>query len=118
MVDLVAAETACEGAVTRATHEDQARAWWRFKMWCDSVRLTDDYFLDNFSRGQRIRLVGAFTIAMRGGRFPGPSYDALAEGTIRGDISHVSSTCANIHVNFQISLVIKKIFLFLLKKAN
>ena len=92
MVDLVAAEAAREGAVTGATHEDQARVWRRFKMWCDSVGLTNDYFLDNFSRGQRIRIVGAFAMAMRGGRFSGPSYDTLAEGTIRDAVSYVAST--------------------------
>ena len=48
--------------------------------------------LDHFKRGQRIRLMGAFAIAVREGRFSGPSYDTLAEGTVRGAISFVSQT--------------------------
>jgi hypothetical protein len=92
MVDLSAAEAAREGAVTGKTHEDQARAWRRFREWCDSVGLIDDYYLENFSRGQRIRLIGAFAMAMRGGRFSGPAYDTLAEGTIRGAVSFVASS--------------------------
>ena len=92
MADLVAVEAAREGAVAGKTHEDQARAWRRFKEWCDSVGLIADYFLDNFTRGQRIKIVGAFAMTMRGARFSGPAYETLAEGTIRGSISYVTST--------------------------
>ena len=92
MADLAAAEAAREGAVTGKTHENQARAWRRFREWCDLVGLIDDYYLENFSRGQRIRLIGAFAMAMHGGRVLGPAYDTLAEGTIRGAVSFVAST--------------------------
>ena len=92
MADLVAAEAAREGAVTGKTQEDQARAWSRFRSWCDSVGLVNDYFLDNFTRGQRIKLVVSFAMAMRGARFSGPAYDTLTEGTIRSAVSYVAST--------------------------
>ena len=92
MVDLAAAEAAREGAVTRTTHEDQARAFRRWRDWCDQIGLIEDYFLDNFTKGQRIRLMGAFAMAMRNARFSGPAHDTLAEGTIRGTISYVAST--------------------------
>ena len=68
------------------------RAWSRFRSWCDSVGLVNDYFLDNFTRGQQIKLVGAFAMDMRGARFSGPAYDNLAEGTIRSAVSYVAST--------------------------
>ena len=92
MVDLAAAEAAREGAVTRATHEDQSRAFRRWRDWCDQVGLIEDYFLDNFAKGQRIRLVGAFAMAMRNARFSGPAHDSLAEGTVRSSVSYVAST--------------------------
>jgi hypothetical protein len=92
LADLAAAEVAREGAVTGKTHEDQARAFRRWKEYCDSIGLIDDYYLDHFTRGQRIKLVGAFAMAMRGARFSGPAYDSLAEGTIRSAVSYVAST--------------------------
>ena len=48
------------------------------------------YYLKNFSRGQRIHLIGAFAMAMSVGPFSGPAYDTLAEVTIRGAISFVT----------------------------
>ena len=54
--------------------------------------LSDDYFLESFTRPQRIKLIGAFAMAMRGARFSGPAFDTLAEGTIRGAISFVAQT--------------------------
>lgn len=92
MADLAAAEAARKGTVTEKTHEDQARAWRRWKEWCDSVGLIDDYLLVHFNRYQQIRLMGAFAMAVRGARFSGPSYDTLAEGTVRGTISFVAQT--------------------------
>ena len=92
MADLAAAETAREGAVTGKTHDDQARAWTRWQKYCGSIGIIEDEFLDFFKRGQRIRLMGAFAMALREGRFSGSSYDTLAEGTVRGAISLVSQT--------------------------
>ena len=91
MADLAAAEVAREGVVTGKTHEDQARAWRRWSQYLESIG-TDDHYLDNFTRPQRIKLMGAFAMALRGGRFSGPAYDTLAEGTIRSAISYVAST--------------------------
>jgi hypothetical protein len=86
------AETATEKAVTRATHEDQARAWRRWQEWCSEVGLEHDLFLDSFSPNQKIRLLGAFAMALRQGRFSPKSHDTLAESTIRGTIAHVAQT--------------------------
>ena len=92
MADLAAAETARKGAVTGKTHEDQARAWRRWCEWCDSVGITEDKCLDGCTKPQRIKLMGAFSMALRGGRFSGQAYDTLAEGTVRGAISYVAQT--------------------------
>ena len=89
MADLVASETACERAVQGSTHENQARAWDRWETWCDSVGLEDNFLLCYFSKGQRIRLVGAFAMAVRQGQCSGQSYDFLAGSTVRSIISYL-----------------------------
>ena len=60
--------------------------------YCLSVGLQDDIYLDSFSRGNRIKLMGAFAMALREGRYSRPSDGTLAEGTIRSAISYVSSS--------------------------
>jgi hypothetical protein len=67
VVDLVAAETAREGAVTGSTHENQARSWRRFNKYLDSIGLAHDPYLESFSRSQRNRIIGAFAMALRQG---------------------------------------------------
>ena len=90
MADLSAVETTRQRAVQGNTHENQARAWRRWTEYCHSIGLRDTY-LDNFDRHQRIKLMGAFAMAMREGRFSG-DYGQLAEGTVRSAISYVVST--------------------------
>jgi hypothetical protein len=92
MAECVAAEAAREGAVTGKTLEDQDRAWRRWEQYAESIGLSNDIFLDGFSRPNRIQLMGAFAVAMREGRFSKRSDGPLAEGTIRGDVSYVAST--------------------------
>ena len=52
----------------------------------------EDEFLDHFTRGQGIRIMGAFAMALREGIFSGTSHGTLVESTIRGAISYVSQT--------------------------
>ena len=92
MVDLVAVNTTSQDAVTGKTHEDEARAWRRWTEYARSIGITQDFFLDGLTKPQRIKLMGAFALAMREGRFSSQAYDTLAEATIRNTISFVSST--------------------------
>ena len=92
MADLVAAEASREGAVTGKTHEDQARAWRRWNEWIESIGIIDDIYLDSFTKHQRVKLIGAFAMAMREGRFSGQAYDKLAAGTVQSTISYVAQT--------------------------
>ena len=69
MAHLTAAEAAREGAVTGKTHKDQAMVWSRWKKYCGSIGILEDELLDHFRRGQRIRLVGDFAMAVRKGDF-------------------------------------------------
>ena len=92
MADLVAAETAREGAVTGSTHESQAWSWRRFSKYLDSIGLGHDIFLESFTRSQGNKIIGAFAMALRQGRYSGKAYDTLALGTIRNTISDIFST--------------------------
>ena len=92
MADLIAAEAAREGAVTRSTHNDGSRAWKRFCLYLDSIGLSNDTFLDSFTRPQRNKIIGCFAMAMREGRFSHKSHGTLACGTVRNTISSVSQT--------------------------
>ena len=90
MADLAAVETARKGAVQGTTHENQARAWRQWVEYCQSIGMRDTY-LNGFDRHQRIKLMGAFAMALREGRFS-QSHGTLAEGTIRSSVSYVVST--------------------------
>ena len=92
MADLAATETACEGAVTGKTHKDQAQAWKRWIKYCKQIGIEDDVFLDGLDRWQRNRIMGAFALALREGRFSSSHYNTLAESTIRGSLGYVAST--------------------------
>ena len=92
MADLAAADIAREGAVTGHTHDNQACALRRFEQYLQSVGLSDDPFLDGFTCDQQNRIMCAFAMAMREGRFSGPAYDRLAKGTVRDTMSYVCST--------------------------
>jgi hypothetical protein len=83
MADCVAAEAAREGAVTGKMLKDQDKAWRRWEQYADPIGLGDKLFLHGFSRPNRIKLMGAFAVAMREGRFSERSDGPLAEGTIQ-----------------------------------
>ena len=87
-----AAEATKESAVTRTTQADQSRAWKRWREWCAEVGLSKDLFLDSFTSGQKIKLLGAFAMALRQGRFSPKSNEPLVESTIRSSILYVAQT--------------------------
>jgi hypothetical protein len=92
VADLPAVEAACQGTVQvqGSTHENQAWAWQRWNEYCESIGLMGVY-LDNFLRNKRIKLMGAFVMAMCKGQFLG-DYGTLAEGTVRSAILYVVLT--------------------------
>ena len=92
MADCIAAQAARETAVTGKTYQDQARSWKRWITYCSWIGL-EDPFLDDFScHSRRIKLLGAFTMAMREARFSRASHVQLVKGSITSTISHVSQT--------------------------
>jgi hypothetical protein len=90
VADLCAAEASREVAVTGATLEDQARAWRRWECYCVSIGITDDVYLDGLDRHERIKLMGAFAMALRERRFSRPADAPLAEKTVRNTVSYVA----------------------------
>ena len=92
MGDLAADEAGRKGTVTGTTHENQARTHRRFREWCDSVGLVNNYFLDNICRDERTKTVGAFVMTMHGEIFAGPAYDTQTKGTTRRVVSHMALT--------------------------
>ena len=79
---LAAADTVREEAVTGKTHAEQAREWSRWENYCGSIGIVEDEFLDHFTQGQRIRIMGAFAMALPEGIFSGPYHGTLVEITI------------------------------------
>ncbi len=89
MADLTAAAAAHERAIMGATHNDAAQAWGRWTKYCLSIGC-NSFYLDGLSRQEQILILGAFGMALRGGRFLLSRHDTLVEGTIRGTTSHVA----------------------------
>ncbi len=92
MADLIAAAIAREGAVTGATHEDQARAQRQWLEYLESIGLEHDPYLDTFTRCQQNLIICAFATAVREGRFSSNAFKTLAAGTVRNTILSVCST--------------------------
>ena len=67
MADLIATESTRKGAVVEGTNAKFALAWKRYKSYLISIRINNDWYLDNFSREKKIRLMGAFCNAIREG---------------------------------------------------
>jgi hypothetical protein len=69
LADLSSAKAAFQGGVVQRTNEKQALAWIRYSLYLLSIGISDDPFLEQFSKGQRHRILGAFASALREGRF-------------------------------------------------
>ncbi len=88
MADHIAAAAAHEQAITGASHDNRARAWERWRRYCESIGCKDPFF-DRFSQIKQNLMFGAFTMAVREGMFSKDCTEPLVEGTVKGVISHV-----------------------------
>jgi hypothetical protein len=68
LADITAAESAMQGAVVETTDAKQALAWERYKYYLSSIGISKDYYLDNFDRHQKHKILSAFCNAIREGR--------------------------------------------------
>jgi hypothetical protein len=62
-------ESAAQGAVVQGTNVKQTRTWNRFKYYLLSIGTKDDADLNNFSRTQKHKILGAFAHSIRSGRY-------------------------------------------------
>jgi hypothetical protein len=92
LADLDAAETACEGAVMRSTHEDHARSLQCWTQYLTFIGLGQDPFLNKLSTNHRNLTICASASAIREGRFSSKSHKQLATGTVRNTISNICAT--------------------------
>jgi hypothetical protein len=91
MADCIAAQAARKTTVTEKTHKDKAWLWKRWSTYCSWIGLSN-WFLDNLSCHARIKLLGAFAMAMREACFSRSSHVRLAHGSISSTISHICQT--------------------------
>ncbi len=81
LVDLLAAESASKTAVEPATNSKQTLAWNRYQQYIKSIAITSDPFLDNFTKSQRVRILGAFAHAIRENRFSSKKSTFIKSGS-------------------------------------
>jgi hypothetical protein len=91
MADLIAAETSREGAVTGSTNKNHAWLRHQFTKYLGTISIGHNVFLDSFTRSQQNKIIGAFAMALREGRFSSAAHDTLALETIRNTISDIAT---------------------------
>jgi hypothetical protein len=64
MADLASALAAHLTAVNRSTLKNKARVWGRYSKYCKSCGLDNNLFLDGMSRNKKIKIMGAFAMAV------------------------------------------------------
>jgi hypothetical protein len=92
VADLTAALAARETGVGRGTHKNNAWAWNCYVDYCNSIGLGGSYFLDNNPRLHRIKLMGAFAVAVHEGQFLRPGDGLLAKKSVANTINAVAAT--------------------------
>ena len=91
MADIATAESAIQGAVVETTHSKQALAWSRYKTYLQSIGIIEDWYLDNFTKHQKHKILSAFGTAIRDGRFSKQNKPNKS-GSVRSAIDHVAQT--------------------------
>jgi hypothetical protein len=76
----------------QGTHKKQAWVWHCWNEHTLSIRIREDIFRENFSQEQQHSIIGAFTMAVREGRFSKGAHEQLAAGTVGGTVQYVSAT--------------------------
>ena len=90
MADIHAAESTRKGAVVEGTNAKFSLAWKRYKSYLISIRINNDWYLDNFSREKKIRLLGAFCNIIREGQLHSKSLMTNKLESVRATLDNVS----------------------------
>lgn len=92
LADLSTAESAVQRSVVQRTNEKQTLAWRRYQLYLQSIGVSNDPYLENFSQGQRHRILGAFAAALRQGRFSAPRATEIQSDSIRATLDCIAQT--------------------------
>ncbi len=92
MADLAAASAARQTAGGGGTLKNEARAWKRYTEYCNPVRLGHNPFLDGMSRQHKIKIMGAFAVALCQGQFSRAADAPLAHITVGDTLNLVAAT--------------------------
>jgi len=90
MTDLIAAESTRKGAVVEGTNAKFALAWKHYKSYLISIGINNNWYLNNFSREKKIRLLGAFCNVIREGQLHSKSLRTNKSESVRAILDNVS----------------------------
>jgi len=74
------------------TNKKQALAWQGYPIYLLSIGISDDPFLEQFSKGQRHKILGAFVSALREGRFSTKKSTMIRSDSIQAALDCISQT--------------------------
>jgi hypothetical protein len=92
VADLAAASAARQTAVGGETLENKAWAWKWYTEYCNHVGLGHTPFLDGMSRQHKIKIMGAFAVALCQEQFSRAADAPLAHSTVRDTLNLVAAT--------------------------
>jgi hypothetical protein len=92
LADLSSAKSAMQGGVVQRTNKKQALAWQGYPIYLLSIGISDDPFLEQFSKGQRHKILGAFVSALREGRFSTKKSTMIRSDSIQAALDCISQT--------------------------
>jgi hypothetical protein len=90
LADLHAAESSRKGAVVEGTHAKFNLAWKRFKSYLISIGINGDWYLDNFSKDKKHKILGAFCNAIREGRLHSRAVRTNKSESVRAALDNIS----------------------------
>jgi hypothetical protein len=92
VANLAAASPACQTAVGGGTLKNEARAWKWYTEYCNRIGLGHNPFLDRMSRHHKIKIMGAFAMALCQEQFSRAPDAPLAHSTVRDTLNLVAAT--------------------------
>jgi len=90
MADLYAAKSTRKGAVVESTNAKFSLAWKRYKTYLVSIGISNDWYLDKFSRDKKHKILGAFCHAVREGRLHSKTVRPNKSESVRAALDNVA----------------------------
>ena len=90
MADIDAAESARKGVVVEGTNARFSLAWKRYKSYLVSIGISGNWYLENFSRDKKHKILGAFCHAVREGRLHSKQIRTNKSESVRAALDNVA----------------------------